>query len=490
LKYKPELYFQVLKRSSNIIRQTDPDAKVVGICGSFFWFIEPVMRAGGLKYADIISYHCYNLKYNPEVSLTPWVDKLRKLIAKYNNGKQVPLWNTEVGVGDDRGGYILSEENALRSCGILVRNYVAAYASGTRRLYWFAAELASLYCHSLFDYDFIPTPAMVAFNAMSDQLAGAKYTGRIKLPGNDNFFAFSFLTRDNKSLAVVWVNGFPVERRLQFAKKSHVKVFDIMGKSLALENNSCHMLATFPVYIYAGDAGKLKDAIVSAKVTAVKNVQRDEVKAGKAAPPEPTTGPFSLTNDGMVIDWLVFGPFANPGGRGYDKGLDTDYLLQLGGEKQVNFNAKSQMVYTWPSVMKHYLKKVPGRTVVKPLEYHGASVADYYGKKEHINLLNLLTPSKYSVGYAFCYVESPTAMKIKVKVGSDDGCKIFLNHQQIWRNKVYRGAEKDKDVIEASLKKGLNSFLIKIEQDSGGWGFFCRLTDLKDKPLKNIKIWL
>ena len=44
--------------------------------------------------------------------------------------------------------------------------------------------------------------------------------------------------------------------------------------------------------------------------------------------------------------------------------------------------------------------------------------------------------------------------------------------------------------IRIHLHKGINPLLIKISQDGGGWGFYLRLTDIADKALTGIKIWL
>ena len=140
--------------------------------------------------------------------------------------------------------------------------------------------------------------------------------------------------------------------------------------------------------------------------------------------------------------------------------------------------------------MKYYILNAPDETTIRSREYHGSSVADYYGDKNYINFINVLKPEKYVVAYAFCYVEAPEDMDVKIKTGSDDGCKIFLNHKEIWRNKAYRKAEIDNDVIKTKLKKGLNPLLIKISQGSGGWGFYLRITSEKESALKKIKIWL
>jgi hypothetical protein len=491
LKHKPELYLDILKRTSATIKELDPQAKVIGICGSHPWFFDAMLRAGAIEHLDVISYHSYYYKYNPEVALVQWNEAFQKLLSKHKGKREVPVWNTEVGVINERGGHIESEENSLRSCGILLRNYAAAFACGTERVYWFTSSLISLYAHSLFDYQYIPTPAMVAFNAMSEQLAGAEYTGPAERPGDEGFFGYTFQTRDHRSLAIVWFNGFPAERSLRFQNPDKLSVLDIMGAPVALKDGAYTMTSSFPLYVSADSLTILKDEIRLAGIGAeASRADLSGLKAGAASPAKPSVGPFQPTAGGMIVDWTLFGPFANPGGRGYDQGLDIDYLKPVGGEKDANLNLDAAFDYTWPDGMKHFLENAPDKTRIRSLEYHGASVADYYGSKDYIDFLMVLEPEKYVVGYAFCYLYVPQETKIKLKTGSDDGCLVFLNHQKLWRNKIYRKAKPDDDTILATLHKGLNPLLVKISQDGGGWGFYLRVTDMDDQPIKALKVWL
>ena len=51
----------------------------------------------------------------------------------------------------------------------------------------------------------------------------------------------------------------------------------------------------------------------------------------------PTLGPFNLAKNwaeeqGFVVNWLICGPFPNPGDRPDNTGFGTDYLKNYGGE--------------------------------------------------------------------------------------------------------------------------------------------------------------
>ena len=56
LKHKPELYFKLLKRNYKQIKEIDPKAEVIGICGSHMWFFKAALEANALDYLDIISH--------------------------------------------------------------------------------------------------------------------------------------------------------------------------------------------------------------------------------------------------------------------------------------------------------------------------------------------------------------------------------------------------------------------------------------------------
>ena len=94
------------------------------------------------------------------------------------------------------------------------------------------------------------------------------------------------------------------------------------------------------------------------------------------------------------------------------------------------------------------------------------------------------------VAYAACYVESPEEREVKVKIGSDDGYKLWINHELVGKLCAFRGVSPDSETYTVKLKKGINPVMVKIIQDVGGMGFCLRFTDLNDKPLTDLKVWL
>ena len=68
-------------------------------------------------------------------------------------------------------------------------------------------------------------------------------------------------------------------------------------------------------------------------------------------------------------------------------------------------------------------------------------------------------------------------------LGSDDGAKVFLNGQEVFRLLTIRGAEPDQNAVPLHLKKGWNRLLLKIENNFGGYNFYARIAD----PARSLK---
>jgi hypothetical protein len=97
--------------------------------------------------------------------------------------------------------------------------------------------------------------------------------------------------------------------------------------------------------------------------------------------------------------------------------------------------------------------------------------------------LSMFDPNEMVVAYAFTYVSSPENQTLPLLLGSDDGIKVFLNGEEIYRVLTIRAAEPDQDNVSLHLKKGWNRLLLKIENNFGGYNFYARIPD----PAKSLK---
>ena len=60
---------------------------------------------------------------------------------------------------------------------------------------------------------------------------------------------------------------------------------------------------------------------------------------------------------------------------------------------------------------------------------------------------------------------------------SDDGSKIFLNDEQIYRYLEVNIARPDQFEVKLQLKEGWNKLLLKLENNFGGYAFYARIRD-------------
>lgn len=157
----------------------------------------------------------------------------------------------------------------------------------------------------------------------------------------------------------------------------------------------------------------------------------------------------------FISEWYIIGPFANP--RESDDlrfGLDSVYVP----EEKINLNAS----YTG----------VNGQSV------GWQKVENAAGYK--MNLAGRLNPSEFVISYALTYVYSPHKQSVPLMLGSDDGAKVFLNDEELFKIDEVRSAVPDQNEITLNLDKGWNKLLIKAENNIGGYGFYARIIDLNE----------
>ena len=111
-----------------------------------------------------------------------------------------------------------------------------------------------------------------------------------------------------------------------------------------------------------------------------------------------------------------------------------------------------------------------------------------YAAKDHLLDFNghLGAQTEDAIGYAVTYVTAPADMTVKMKTGSDDQCKVWLNGKEAFKFTDARPADKDQDTTEVSLKKGVNVLVVKVVNEKVDWSFCVRFTDKDDKPVAGL----
>lgn len=166
----------------------------------------------------------------------------------------------------------------------------------------------------------------------------------------------------------------------------------------------------------------------------------------------------------FIRTWFLCGVFPNPPhgeGQEYDHtppcvGLDTDYLVEHGGETNIQ-------------PVEGILHKRPDGTKAQWFEYTSPNdTIDFVEAFAVQPVINV-------VAYAYTTINSEVAGKAVLALGSDDGVRVWLNGKVVHDNLIARGISKDNDVVTVTLKKGENPLLVKVEQGAGGWGFVLRI---------------
>lgn len=95
------------------------------------------------------------------------------------------------------------------------------------------------------------------------------------------------------------------------------------------------------------------------------------------------------------------------------------------------------------------------------------------------------------VGYAVAYVWAEAEMKdVKLKIGSNDQAKAFLNGKEVIKFEETRTLEKDQNDATVTLAKGENVLILKVLNEKNNWQGCARFTDKAGGAIKNLKIAL
>jgi cellulose synthase operon protein C len=160
---------------------------------------------------------------------------------------------------------------------------------------------------------------------------------------------------------------------------------------------------------------------------------------------------------GPIRDWWVIGPFPNDGNEGFD----TPY----GPEEDIQLDATT-----------------PGKN--HPVAWRPFPAAPANGR---ILLHPTLSPRENAVAYALALFQVDRPLPVLVWVGSDDGCRIWINNQEILSDRGPHLLKEDQRAISLMLSPGLNRVLMKVAQTDGTWGFSLSITDPTGQPLKSLR---
>lgn len=172
--------------------------------------------------------------------------------------------------------------------------------------------------------------------------------------------------------------------------------------------------------------------------------------------------------------WRIAGPFQVKGLTGLEDGLDRDYLTEKGGTGGSEAGAAASPF------------RADGKEgVVWKEASDGRREADGYNG---IDFQAEFGPVTDVVAYAYRDIESSEDRRVELKVGSDDGIKIWINGEIVLTNHVRRALQPGDDAVIVTLRSGINKLLVKVEQAAGEWGFMLRMDPLKEGEAEGVAI--
>jgi hypothetical protein len=231
-------------------------------------------------------------------------------------------------------------------------------------------------------------------------------------------------------------------------------------------------------------AEKPKAASAAAKPAATKPAAAKSKEAAKPAetpkPAEkgPALGPYDcsanwMDEQGFITHWLVIGPFPNIGERPDNNGFNVDYLKNYGGE--LNHVPTNGMEI-----------KMDVSTALKWQQYQGTSTdINFFA----IPFLKLKPQQEDILCYCACWLDADTNKEVELRIGSDDGYKLWVNHKLVSEQNVYRAMDMDQETHKVKLNKGKNLILLKVTQDWGDYQFTLRVVGADGKAVPGIKVW-
>ena len=97
--------------------------------------------------------------------------------------------------------------------------------------------------------------------------------------------------------------------------------------------------------------------------------------------------------------------------------------------------------------------------------------------------LTYLRPRDNVSAYGYAEVRWPRKQELRLLVGSDDGCAVWVNGKRVHVANKSRGVRVDEDTVKATFVKGVNRILIKVTNGGGGFGFCVRVANPRKRPI-------
>jgi hypothetical protein len=356
--FTPEAFSELQIRATNAIRTADPNAKIIGMGGTFYlWWIEDVIEQLGqnwTSYMDCISTHIY-----PRNSHANRLYK-DQIIDPYG----MPVWNTEAGSWD-QGFYKGSNSNfislgrsiwphkdseryhqgSLDAAERLTTGFLSSIGEGLSRYFYYDARLFVNPNYfkdhpSIFEFDDSVRVKGIAYAILGYLFDHSQGLGDImdETSSDPDTQAYLF-SRNGTPLVGLWSKD-KINKAIRLnIPGSQYKVYDMMGNPLAVTNSTILYNRT-PVYIegQAISVDDLRAAFQAGEITE----RADTVPPNLSISSAPT-GP--VRENALRLRWIAIDETSSPDDPNPDVMLYS-YRLEGFNDNWSEWSADTYIDYT------------------------------------------------------------------------------------------------------------------------------------------------
>ncbi|MCX8036058.1 MAG: hypothetical protein N3D11_03170 [Candidatus Sumerlaeia bacterium] len=94
-----------------------------------------------------------------------------------------------------------------------------------------------------------------------------------------------------------------------------------------------------------------------------------------------------------------------------------------------------------------------------------------------LNLISAVGQHTNAAAYALTHLHVKTRTATKLRLGSDDAVKVFLNGRMVFEKLVQRPASPDEDRVDIVLEAGWNTLVLKVVNATGEWAAYVSLDE-------------
>jgi len=89
--------------------------------------------------------------------------------------------------------------------------------------------------------------------------------------------------------------------------------------------------------------------------------------------------------------------------------------------------------------------------------------------------LRSLMDADESVAFLYKEIELPSEQETELRIGSDDGCTVWVNGNKLYEDREQRALVPDQIVVPVRLAKGKTRILVRVQNGTNDWAFTMRI---------------